>query len=151
MNRRDFLRSAGAVSTSFGFPKTRCLFAEDASSASWRTFEVTTRVEVLKSSDATRVWVPAALIRKTSFQKTLSNTFSAKGGEARLFQDKTDGLGIVAGEFPAGVTPILTLTSRVATKNYVIDLSMPGKAPKADRAELEYFRRPTKMLPTDGS
>src|SRR6201981_3442388 len=26
----------------------------------------------------------------------------------------------------------------------------PGKAPQADRAELEYFRRPTKMLPTDG-
>ncbi len=150
MNRRDFLRSAGAVSTGFGFPKARCLFAEDASSASWRTFEVTTRVEVLKSSDATRVWVPAALIRKTSFQKTLSNTFSADGGRARMLQSKADGLGIIAAEFPAGVTPILTLTSRVATKNYVVDLSGPGNAPKADREELEYFRRPTKMLPTDG-
>jgi transglutaminase-like putative cysteine protease len=67
-----------------------------------------------------------------------------------MLQSKADGLGILAAEFPAGVTPVLTLTSRVATKNYVIDLSAPGKAPKADRAELEYFRRPTKMLPTDG-
>jgi transglutaminase-like putative cysteine protease len=96
------------------------------------------------------MWVPAALIRKTSFQKTLSNTFSAIGARARMLQSKADGLGIIAAEFPAGVTPVLTLTSRVATKNYVIDLSVPGKAPKADRAELEYFRRPTKMLPTDG-
>ena len=76
--------------------------------------------------------------------------FSADGGTARIVQSKADGLGIIAAEFPAGVTPILTLTSRVATKNYAVDLSVPGKAPKADRAELEYFRRPTKMLPTDG-
>lgn len=150
MNRRHFLRSAGAVSASFGFPKTGYLFAEDATSASWRTFEVTTRVEVLKPSEATRVWVPAALIRRTSFQKTLSNTFSALGARVRMLQSKADGLGIIAAEFPTGVTPILTLTSRIATKNYVIDLSVPGKAPKPDRAELEYFRRPTRMLPTDG-
>ncbi|HTC90394.1 MAG TPA: transglutaminase-like domain-containing protein [Bryobacteraceae bacterium] len=38
----------------------------------------------------------------------------------------------------------------MATKNYAVDLSVPGKAPKADRAELEYFLRPTKLLPTDG-
>jgi len=67
-----------------------------------------------------------------------------------MLQGKADGLGILAAEFPNGVTPVLTLTSRVATKNYVVDLSMPGKTSKADRAELEYFRRPTKMLPTDG-
>ena len=30
MNRRDFLRSAGAVSASLAFPKTECLLAEDA-------------------------------------------------------------------------------------------------------------------------
>ncbi|HEY7305116.1 MAG TPA: hypothetical protein VH601_13420 [Bryobacteraceae bacterium] len=29
-------------------------------------------------------------------------------------------------------------------ENYLIDLSVAGKAPKADRAELEYFTRPTK-------
>ena len=29
-------------------------------------------------------------------------------------------------EFPAGVKPVLTLSTRVATKNYAIDLSVPG-------------------------
>ena len=116
----------------------------------WRTFEVKTRVEILKSSGATRVWLPAALISKTPFQKTLSNKFSAEGGTARMVEGRADGLGIVAAEFPAGVKPVLTLTSRVATRNYAVDLSAPGKAPKADRAELEHFLRPTKLLPTDG-
>ena len=150
MNRRDFLRTAGVVSASLAFPKTARLFAEDAGADGWRTFEVTTRVEVLKSSGATRVWLPAALIRETPFQKTLSNGFSAEGGTARIVEGRDDGLGIIAAEFPAGVKPVLTLTSRVATKNYAVDLSAPGKAPKADRAELEHFLRPTKLLPTDG-
>ena len=79
MNRRDFLRTAGVVSASLAFPKTARLFAEDAGSDAWRTFEVTTRVEVLKPSGPTRVWLPAALIRETPYQKTLVNKFSAEG------------------------------------------------------------------------
>ena len=96
------------------------------------------------------MWLPAALVGETPFQKTLSNRFSADGGTARIVEGSVDRLGIIAAQFPAGVKPALTLTSRVATRNYVVDLSMPGKPPKTDRAELEYFRRPTKLLPTDG-
>jgi transglutaminase-like putative cysteine protease len=144
VNRRDFLRSVGAVSAS-------AAFADDAIPGSWRRFEVTTRVEVLKPSGATRVWLPAALAIEAPFQKTLSNAFNADGGMARIVEGKADGLGIIAAEFPAGVKPVVTLTSRVATKNYVVDLSRPGKAAaKTDGAELEYFCRATKMLPTDG-
>jgi transglutaminase-like putative cysteine protease len=142
VNRRDFLRFAGAVFGSVAFL--------NAASTGWRTFEITTRVEILKSSGATRVWLPAALVRETSFQKTISNRFNAEGGTARVVEAKADGLDIVAAEFPAGVKPVLTLNSRVATRNYTVDLSTPSKAPRTDRSELEYFRRPTKMLPTDG-
>ncbi|MBZ5631280.1 MAG: transglutaminase, partial [Acidobacteriia bacterium] len=76
MKRRDFLRSTCIVCASLALPKGR-LFAEPAPSESWRTFEVTTRVEVLKPSGVTRVWLPAALTRNTPFQKTFSNKFSA--------------------------------------------------------------------------
>jgi transglutaminase-like putative cysteine protease len=67
-----------------------------------------------------------------------------------MVEQKRDALGIVAAEFPAGVKPALTLTSRVATRNYAVDLSAPGKPAAGDRAQLEHFRRATKMLPTDG-
>ena len=66
MHRRDFLRSAGVVSASLAFPKTARLFALGETPAAWRTFEVTTRVEVLKPSGTTLVWLPAALIRDTA-------------------------------------------------------------------------------------
>ncbi len=150
MNRRGFLSSAGAVSASFAFTDIGCLLAEPAPSEGWRTFEVKTRVEILKPSGATRVWLPAALLSHTPFQRTLSNEFNAEGGTARMVEALADGLGIVTAEFPAGVKPILTLTSRVATRNYTVDLSRSSRAPKAQRAELEHFRRPTKLLPTNG-
>jgi transglutaminase-like putative cysteine protease len=150
MNRRDFLRSAGVVSASLTLPKTARLFALGETPGAWRTFEVTTRVEVLKSSGTTLVWLPAALIRETPYQKTLSNNFNAEGGTAEIVERKADALGIVSAKYPAGVKPILVLTSRIATRNNAVDLSAPGKAPKPDRAELDHFLAPSKLVPTDG-
>ena len=150
MNRRHFLRSAGAATAWFSVSKTKHLFAQNAPSSSWRTFEVTTRVEVLKPSGMTRIWVPTALVSQAPFQKTLSNTFNAEGA-AKNIENQVDGLGIIGAEFPSEAKPVLVVTSRITTKNCVIDLSAPGKAPKETQAELEYyFRRSTKMLPTDG-
>ncbi len=150
MNRRDFLQSGGIVSVSLAFAKAEHLFSQVTTLDRWRTFQVTTRVEVLKTSGATRVWVPAALITETPFQKTLTNTFNCEGGTAKIVDSKTDALGIIAAEFPAGVRPILTVTSRIATKDCAVDLTARGTTPKESPAELEHFLRPTKLLPTDG-
>jgi|SRR6516164_9291503 hypothetical protein len=114
----------------------------------WRTFEVTTRVEVLKPSGTTRVWLPAALL--APFQRTLANDFKAEGGTAELVENKADVLGIVVGEFPAGVKPGVTLTSRITTRNYEVDLSKPSEPGKEKDPSSEYFLRPTKLMPTDG-
>src|SRR5437762_755531 len=146
MNRRYFLRCAGAVSASFALPQSRSLLAEGAPSEGWRMFEVKTSLEILKPSGTTRVWLPAALLSKTPFQRTLSNEFETEGGAARIVERSTDGLGIITAEFPAGVKPVLTLTSRVATRNYAVDFSKPGRIAKENRAELDHFLRPTKLL-----
>lgn len=149
MNRRDFLRSAGIISAGLAITKKGRLFAKDSMPTGWRTFELTTRVEILKPSGTTRVWLPAALTRNTPFQRALENRFHAEGATPALIRERReDRLGIVTTVFPAGVRPVLTLISRVATKNYKVDLSKPGSAPKASPAELEYFLRPTKLVPT---
>jgi transglutaminase-like putative cysteine protease len=153
MNRRNFLRSAGVLSAAAAFPGAASLLGRAASpEAPWRTFEVTTQVEVLNPAGSTRIWLPAALTRPAPFQRTLSNKFHAEGGAARMIESKPDSLGIVAAHFPAGARPALTLTSRVATKDCSVDLSSPATshAPKENRAALDYFLRSTKLLPTAG-
>src|SRR6266850_4102350 len=150
MNRRDFLQSGGIVSVSLALARAERLFSQVTTLGRWRTFQITTRVEVLKTSGTTRVWVPAALISETPFQKTLANTFNCEGGTAKMVESKSDVLGIIAAEFPAGARPILTVTSRIATKDCAIDLTARGTVPKVGRAELEHFLQPTKLLPTGG-
>jgi transglutaminase-like putative cysteine protease len=111
---------------------------------------VKTRVEILKSSGATRRVFAGHAHQQDAVPEDSRRQFQSRGRHREDRRGKTDALGIITAEFPAGVKPVLTLTSRVATKNYVVDLSEPGKARKADRADLEHFLRPTKLLPTDG-
>ena len=79
MNRRDFLRSAVVVSASVALPKTAGLFAQSPAPGNWRTFEVTTRVEVLTSPGMTRVWLPAALIGADPFPADARKSVPCRG------------------------------------------------------------------------
>jgi len=149
MNRREFLEGMSVLSAGFALPAARQLFADDAAPNDWRTFEVNTRIEVLKPVGVTRVWAPGALTAKAPFQRTLSNRFQADGGSVHSVRRKEDGLEIVCATFPARVLPVLQVTSRVMTKNYSVDLSTPEKT-KASAPDLQYFTRETTLLPTDG-
>ena len=137
------------MTASLALPRAQSLFAQGAKFGAWRTFEVTTRVEVLKPSGPTRVWLPTALTGETPYQKTLRDEYKLDGGTARLIKGKTDLLGIVAAEFPAGVAPILTLTSRVNTRDISVDIKRKSGR-NAGRDELQFCLRPTRLIPTDG-
>ena len=150
MNRRNFLQRASVLSAGFAFPVPKSSLAHEFTSAKWRTFEVTTGVEVLKPAGITRLWVPAALVRDTPFQKTIGNTFRCDAGTTKIIKNSTEGLELIAAEFPQAVNPVLTLTSQVRTRNWAVDFAAPGKPRHANRSELNTFLQPTKMLPTDG-
>ena len=149
VSRRQFLQSSVGAAVAWPAHAAR---AQPASARGWRTFEVTTRIEVLRPSGTTRIWVPAPLIVETPYQRSLSTVFDAPGGMARLVQAQPDALGIVAAEFAPAVKPVLTVTSRIATRDHVVDLSAPSATPRRglDRSALAHFLRPTKLIPTDG-
>jgi transglutaminase-like putative cysteine protease len=150
VKRREFLRYASVVSAGLALPAARRSMAGSEERNSWRTFDVTTRVEILQPSGTTRIWVPAALLARTPFQNTLSNTFVAEGGSARLAESRNEGLGIVAAEFPEGAKAVLAVTSRVATRDFAVDTLAPRKTAPEDPADIRRFLQPTKLVPTDG-
>jgi len=150
MKRREFLQSTSIGCAGLALSKAIPLFAKAAAETGWRTLEVTTRVEVLKPAGVTHIWVPAALYRNTSFQKTFANKFSAEGGTAKLTENKQDSLGIVSATYPEHAKPTLIVTSRVSLKNYAVDLAAPAHQSHASREELGYFLQPSKYVPTDG-
>ena len=170
MKRREFLvqagmASAGLASAEWMLGGTKSVWAAEAASAriaadatKWRTFELTTKIEVLKPVGVTRIWVPAPLLNDTVYQKTLGNMFAVgDGGTAKLmapFPAETGGdmVGMIAAEFPEGVKPSLTVTSRVSTRNVDADLAgtRAHSSTRLSKAEQEHFLRPTKLIPTDG-
>jgi hypothetical protein len=62
--------------------------ADTPSAGEWRTFEVLTKVELLKPIGVSHIWLPAPLIRNTPYQNTISTRFTAEGGTARLSKYK---------------------------------------------------------------
>jgi transglutaminase-like putative cysteine protease len=141
------MRAAAAALT---LPNMQRLLAKDANHGRWRTFEVITTVEVLKPSGPTRVWVPAALSVQTPYQRTLADSFRCESAAATTIEAKADGLKIIAVEFPKGVRPLLTVTSRVKTRDWNVDFSARANEKSANTSELRHYLRPTKLLPTDG-
>jgi transglutaminase-like putative cysteine protease len=150
MNRRDFLRANGSICAGWALSRAVPALADTLSAGGWRTFEVVTKVELLKPSGNSHIWLPAPLIRHTPYQNTMSTRFTAGGGAARLSKDKQSALGIVSAMYPANTKPALSLTSRVALKNYSVDLSSGAIASAASRTELDYFLRASRYVPTDG-
>ena len=113
----------------------------------WRTFEITTRVELADPVGATRIWLPVPSI-DSHWQRSLDSSYTSNGS-ARMAADGVEGARMVYAEFAAGVKPVLEVTSRVQTRNRA-DLNAQRSFEKEDAATLRHYTRATALLPTDG-
>ena len=113
----------------------------------WRTFDITTRVELADPVGASRIWLPVPSI-DTAWQRSLDSSFSSNG-QARITSDGVEGARMLYAEFAEGVRPVVELTSRVQTRNRA-DLGSANPELKEDAATLRYYTRATALLPTDG-
>jgi transglutaminase-like putative cysteine protease len=151
MNRRRFLKASAAVSASSALPGALFpAWAAQESEGKWRTFEVTTRVEVLKPVGVTRVWLPTPLMAETPYQKPLGNNWSSEGAPVSFLTDPHYGAGIVMSEWTEEQKPVLILTSRFSTQDIAVDLKAPGRAPAEKPEVLKLYLAATDLLPTDG-
>jgi transglutaminase-like putative cysteine protease len=153
MERREFLKRGLTVSAGIalgGLPKFRG-FAS-ANEAKWRTFEVTTRLEVTEPIGAVRAWVPVPLTLNTDYFKREPDTWTGNYKAAKAVQYDKYGTGMVFAEWaPGEKAPSLEVKSRFMTRDRQVDLSgKPNPAIKEDKAVLHYFRQPSKLIRTDG-
>ncbi|HEU5293912.1 MAG TPA: transglutaminase, partial [Burkholderiaceae bacterium] len=150
MTRRSLLK-AGAIATS-SLPMWPALAQErrfDPKVEGWRTFEVTTTVDVADTRSACKVWLPVPDIN-TDYQQSLDSTWSGNANTAKLVVDATSGVRMLYAEFADNVgAPTVSLTSRVRTRNRAVDWSRTG-APAEDPALLRAYLQPTELIPLDG-
>jgi transglutaminase-like putative cysteine protease len=145
MERRVFLQSSAAVAAASALPWRHALAA-----AEWRTYEVTTRVEILKPQGVSRVWLPLPLTQDTAWQRSHGSHWSGNAARAQILADGKYGATMLYAEWNTG-NPMLELTSRFATRDHAVDLSQaPQDGERLSAAERALFTAPTELIPTDG-
>src|ERR1700747_1459637 len=108
MNRRTFLRAAAVLPAAAplrvpGFGSIAR--AEDKEfkpqPGTWRTFEITTRVEVLRPAGGARVWLPIPVVKSDS-QTPIENNWSGNAKVMQALSDPKYGAGMLYAEFTEG-------------------------------------------------
>ena len=157
MDRRSFLRMAAAVpavaATSqlppFALPARAQQKEFAPRPGTWRTFEITTRVELLEPAGGSRVWVPLPSV-KSEYQRPLGDQWT---GNAKVMKTATEphyGATMLYAEFASGeAAPVVVVTSRVQSQDRALDWSKQGGADE-DPAALKTWTKATDFMPTDG-
>jgi len=134
-----------------GLPKfTRRANADDPTK--WRTFEVITKVEFIDPLGAVRAWVPVPLLNNTDYFKREGDTWTGNFKAARSVQVDRYGTGLVFAEWlPTEKAPSLEIKSNFMTRDRQVDLNKkPDASIQEDKAVLDYFKKPSKLIKTDG-
>ncbi len=163
MDRRAFLRSTAALSAAAVASQLPGVPARAQQAApgpvpqkdfapqpgSWRTFELTTRVEIVDASGVGRAWLPIPSI-DGAYQKRGDSTWSGNAEVMEVVGDGRYGADMLYAEWASGVVaPVVRLTSRFQAQDRAIDWSR--RSPGAeDAAALRSWTKPTDLLPTDG-
>lgn len=146
IRRRHLLQGAAALAAVPAIAQERRFEPHDGP---WRTFEVTTTAQVADVKGSTRVWLPVPDL-DTPWQRTLEHTWTGNATQARLVSDAAKGVRMLYAEFAPGIAvPTVTLTSRVQTKNRVVDWNARGRASE-DPAVLRAALQPAELMPLDG-
>lgn len=151
--RRRFLISAATLSAVCTWPQVQAQTAPaqrqfNPQPGAWRTFEVTTRVDIQQAEGQTRVWLPVPSI-DSDWQRSVASHY-ASNGQARMNSDAVYGARLLQVEFtPGKQKPWVELTSRIQTRNRAVDWAAK-KPVLEDAGHLRFWTQPTALLPTDG-
>jgi transglutaminase-like putative cysteine protease len=163
LQRRILLKAAGALALAGAVPRLAFAQAADPHGAQgpsqteqhfapqpgdWKSYEVTTRVDLQHASGPSTVWVPLPVI-DTDWQRTLSNNWSGNASKMSVGSDPHFGAQFLVAEFDGSAAPHLEVVSRVQTRNRKADWKKPVAGDEA-ADDLRVWLQPTDLLPLDG-
>lgn len=152
LGRRTFFQTASVHAAAlFTLASAKDASQAPQSAPGWRSFKVTTDVEILHASGPTKIWVPLPLLENTPFQRSGPSTIECAAGKARVIHPP-HGPRTVFAEFASGVHPALSVSTIVKTHDWSVPISGNGSRFRAaaQSASVRDYLKPTKTLPTDG-
>lgn len=124
--------------------------AQPSVSTGWRTFEITTRVEIAQPEGRTVLWLPIPWAGH-AYQRLLAVQPDVAGGRMKLLSVPGEDARMLQVEWPhADAVGPVTLLCRVATRDRRLALEGGEGSPVVPERELKHYLRSTRWLPTDG-
>ncbi|HYD57039.1 MAG TPA: transglutaminase domain-containing protein [Burkholderiales bacterium] len=143
MDRRTFLKASAA----FGALGSSAALAANPG---WRSYEVTTRVEIAQPRGISRAWVPLPSVDNGEWHKVLGNAWSGNATRAQIETDGKYGVQMLYAEWADGsVNPSIEVTSRIATRERTADF-LPKRGAELSAQERAFYTEATDYIPTDG-
>jgi transglutaminase-like putative cysteine protease len=151
MQRREFLCTSVALAAGVMGLSDRSMAAFGPSpDYGWRMFDITTHVRVLQTEGETRTWLPLPSVQEEDWIRNMGSLWQGNAVTARLLRDPEYGAEMLYVEWAPGVSPVIEVTSRIATRDRAIDFNQAGRVAPLSRADRQRYTRATQLLPTDG-
>lgn len=164
--RRDLLKAGALAGLSAGAAAvlSRAAFAQAAGTpaasearvfaptvGNWRSFQITTTVEILKPSGKVQAWLPVASFSNPDWFKPGENTWTTNAKTAKIVRDARSGADMLHVAWAEGEpAPKVELISRATTRDFAVDLTKPGKPAPLNADERRRNTEATDLIPTDG-
>jgi transglutaminase-like putative cysteine protease len=151
IDRRELLKGGVALSAAAALPhaaQTEVSF--DPQPGAWRSFQVVTRIEIAQVDGTARAWIPVPAINEQEWFKSLGSAWTTNG-QAALVRDAKYGAEMLQVEWAESErSPLVEVTSRIATRDRAIDFAKPGPSVPLSPEEHKLNTQGTELVPVDG-
>lgn len=149
--RRTLLASGLSVSALALLPRGAAAAGFDPKPGTWRSFEITTQIDVKVPAGSNQAWVPLPSVAETAWCKPDGNTWTTNAARAVVERDPRWGAQMLHLTWKDGeAAPAATVVSKILTQDRAVDLTRPGKVAALPDAQRRLFLASTHLMPTDG-
>lgn len=152
MTRRDVL-ATGLMAAAGSALMSRSSFANflfAPKPGAWKSYDVTTRIEMPTHGAPAQVWVPIPSVTDTAWVKIGDNTINSNGKHS-VWQAPQSGAKLVHATW-SGTEPtaVIEVTSRIALQDRATDLARPTGKHELSAADLHRYTASNDHIPLDG-
>ena len=151
IGRRGFI--AGSLATSAGALLPSSAFGQAAFAPKpekWRSFDITTRLDLAAKDGASQAWLPLPSVREDAWMKPNGADWRTNG-KATVFKSGSHAPGMLRVEWTASEkAPFVELTNRIATRDRSVDLDKREASAPLSSTERKFYLAATDLIPTDG-
>jgi transglutaminase-like putative cysteine protease len=151
MNRRDFLASAAACSAALVLPRAgQAHGGFDPQPGAWRSFGVTTRLDIAIADGPVQAWVPLPSLTQDDWIVPEGDDWTGNAVTTEIYVDPKHGARLLHATFAADEpAPTVEVVSRFRTRDRAV-LAAPAEAGSLSEGERSLYLEATDLMPTDG-